>query len=139
MACFSYICPVCGKGILSTSFSGERCTLFLLVDGKVVEQMTGEYDSYGSVFNEKNNGGDVITWTAMDWDEICDLQFGGNRSSGIAAIHARCKPDGYVPTVRSKDDPNQGWGEGLRLLGNTGEHVDWDELDALDPNDEEVA
>jgi hypothetical protein len=50
MGCFSYLCKECGKEILSNSFRGEQVKLFYLQDGKVVEQMEGEYDSYGCVF-----------------------------------------------------------------------------------------
>ena len=50
MGCFSFLCQKCNKGILSTSFHGEQCKLYLLKDGKVIEMMEGEYDSYGRVF-----------------------------------------------------------------------------------------
>ena len=50
MGCFSWICKECGKGIKSNSFSGEECKLFLLKDGKVIQKMEGQYDSYGRVF-----------------------------------------------------------------------------------------
>lgn len=50
MGCFSYLCKECGKGILSNSFKGEMVKLFYIKDGKVIEMMEGEYDSYGRVF-----------------------------------------------------------------------------------------
>jgi hypothetical protein len=42
MGCFSFMCKTCGKPINSDSFRGERCKLFLLKDGKIIEQMEGE-------------------------------------------------------------------------------------------------
>jgi hypothetical protein len=50
MGCFSYMCKECDKPVLSTSFAGQDVWLFLLKDGKVVQQMDGEYDSYGRCF-----------------------------------------------------------------------------------------
>jgi len=107
MGCFSYLCKICDKGILSTSYRGEMVTLYHLVDGKVVEEMTGEYDSYGRVFDENMES---RHWKE-DWDTMVDQQFGPDLSSGIAAIHVRCKHRGMIPTERSDDDPNQGWGD----------------------------
>jgi len=52
MGCFSYKCKECGKGVRSTSFSGEKVKIFLLNKGKVIQQMEGQYDSYGGVFIE---------------------------------------------------------------------------------------
>lgn len=59
MGCFSYLCNECGKGILSNSFRGELVKLFYIKDGKVIEQMQGEYDSYGCVFIEGTQCKDV--------------------------------------------------------------------------------
>lgn len=50
MGCFSFICKECNKPVNSDSFQGEMVKLFLLKDGKVIQQMEGEYDSYGRVF-----------------------------------------------------------------------------------------
>lgn len=50
MGCFSWMCKECGKAVLSTSFEGQRVKLFLLKDGKVIQEMEGDYDSYGRVF-----------------------------------------------------------------------------------------
>lgn len=50
MGCFSFKCLECGQGVNSTSFQGELVKLFLLQDGKIIQQMEGEYDSYGTVF-----------------------------------------------------------------------------------------
>lgn len=59
MGCFSYLCKECGKGIMSNSFRGEMVKLFYLKDGTVVEEMEGEYNSYGSVFIEGTQCEDV--------------------------------------------------------------------------------
>ena len=50
MGCFSFICNECKKPVNSDSFQGEMVKLFLLQDGKVIQEMEGEYDSYGRVF-----------------------------------------------------------------------------------------
>lgn len=106
MGCFSFMCKVCGKPILSNSFTGQEVNLYLLKDGKIIEHMSGEYDSYGRVFNENHDGS--IEWT-MDWKDVCSLMFHKNINNGIAAIHTKC-------STRSYDDPNQGWGENLELI-----------------------
>jgi hypothetical protein len=59
MGCFSYLCNECGKGILSNSFRGEQVKLFYIKGGKIVEEMEGEYDSYGSVFIDGTQRKDV--------------------------------------------------------------------------------
>lgn len=117
MGCFSYKCQICGKGMNSSSFNGENVRLSLLQDGRVIEEMQGAYDSYGRVFSEEKRPNDRIqTMTSPfewleDWNKIVDMQFGANRKSGICAVHVACIPtEGFVPVVRSKDDPNQGWG-----------------------------
>jgi hypothetical protein len=104
MGCFSFICPKCGKGINSTSFSGENVRLSLLQKGKVIEEMQGAYDSYGQVFDKD---GDSLKWK-MDWNQVCDLMFDHNKNNGICATHVFCNPDEH-PTERSEDDPDQGW------------------------------
>jgi len=106
MGCFSFMCQGCGKPINSSSFRGERCILFLLKDGQVIESMQGEYDSYGRVFDEEPKS---INWN-MEWSDVCDLMFNKDNSNGIAALHEDCF-DGTVPTKRSEDDPDQGWGK----------------------------
>jgi len=49
MGCFSFLCKECGKGIKSSSFDGEECRLYWLKDGKVHQEMRGQYNSYGTV------------------------------------------------------------------------------------------
>lgn len=113
MGCFSYICQKCGRGIKSSSFSGERTHLFLLKNGKVVQQMTGEYNSYGSVFVDNTKPSTIrpLLRQSHDWhDESWTDEDSSDFASGIAAIHEDCY-DGVPPTVRSERDPNQGWGD----------------------------
>ena len=43
MGCFSFMCKECDTSIRSDSFSGELVKLFLLKDGKVIQEMEGEY------------------------------------------------------------------------------------------------
>ena len=100
MGCFSFMCKECGKPILSDSLKGQQVKLFLLENGKVIEQMEGGYNSYGAVFGTNWN---------MEWTDVCELMF-GNHKSGIAAVHTRCWT-GKIPTTDSDQDPNQGWGE----------------------------
>lgn len=106
MGCFSFICKNSGESINSSSFDGDAVYLFLLKDGKVIEEMYGNYDSYGRVFN---NDGDSFEWS-LDWGDVCDLMFSDNSGNGIAAILAEFY-DGNKPTSRSEDDPDQGWNE----------------------------
>ena len=125
MGCFSYMCKKSDEPVLSSSFSGDAVHLFLLKDGKVIEHMFGNYDSYGRVFNDKVNKENTnlkfesFKWN-MDWSDVCDLEFDANKSNGIAAILAPNweKGDPY-PTERSEGDPNQGWGEHGGLMGST--------------------
>lgn len=114
MGCFSFLCKKSGKAALSTSFSGSPVYIFLLKNGKVIEEMYGNYDSYGRVF-KKELRADVahelhesFEWK-MDWHEVCNLMFSDDETSGIAVILAS-HYDGVPPTTRSEGDPNQGWG-----------------------------
>ena len=104
MGCFSFLCKKYDEAVLSSSFSGDAVYLFLLKDGKVIEEMYGNYDSYGRVFD---SSGESFEW-GLDWGDVCDLMFDGDEGSGIAAILAK-NYDGTPPTTKSKDDPNQGW------------------------------
>ena len=99
MGCFSFMCKECGRPILSDSFSGQEVKLFLLDKGEIIEQIEGQYDSYGNVLTSQ--------WD-MDWHGVCDLMFTASDADGIAAIHSRCFT-GRCPTTKSEDDPNQGW------------------------------
>lgn len=117
MGCFSFICKESGKAIASSSFDdggSDAVRLFLLKDGKVIEEMKGHYDSYGRVF-DKN--GKSFEWN-LPWDEVCDLIFSDNSGDGIAAV-LECYWRDVVPTKQSEDDNEQGWGEcngnGIRI------------------------
>lgn len=125
MGCFSFKCIECGRGVKSSSFSGEQTHLFLLKDGKVVQQMTGEYNSYGAVFIDgtqtkkvKHDLRESVDWKDPNpddtrerdvWHKVCDLMHDDNIKNGIAAVHVSCFKE--VPNVSSVHDPNQGWGD----------------------------
>lgn len=106
MGCFSYLCNNSGKAALSTSFNGSPCYLFLLKNGKVIEEMYGNYNSYAGVFKKDLKGS--YKWS-MDWGDVCDLNFNSNDEDGIAMILAE-HYGGIAPTSQSESDPNQGWG-----------------------------
>ena len=130
MGCFSFLCKECGEPVLSNSFRGQKVKLFLLKDGEVVQDMEGEYDSYGRVFTEDRS--DSIDWdnpfpdkpTDRPWSHVCDLMFDDDKSNGIAAIHSKCL-NGSTPTTRSENDPNQGWGEEGELMGDCSQHTEF--------------
>ncbi len=120
MGCFSYICPECKHPICSDSFSGEHCILMLVEDGKVLEWMQGEYDSYGRTFSmdataykTKANGLKGVTssyeWSVMDWGDIVDLHYNDDSYSGISAYHSKCFDGDMENVTVSDDDPEQGW------------------------------
>ena len=108
MGCFSFICKESGLPVASSSFDGDACRLYLLKDGKVIEEMRGHYDSYGRVFTDSTYE-DSFEWK-MDWHEVCDLMFHSDESNGIAVILEKYFT-GNVPTTRSEGDPDQGWGK----------------------------
>jgi len=132
MGCFSFICKECGQAILSNSFRGQKVKLFLLKEGEIIQEIEGEYDSYGQVFSKdlKSN----VHWKNPFpeeklieekpenrkyeiWSKVCRLMFDENKNNGIAAIHSKCFT-GKLPVSRSDDDPNQGWGENAELIEN---------------------
>ena len=105
MGCFSYLCKKSGKPALSTSFDGSPCRLFILLNGEVIEEMHGNYDSYGRVFGKD---GESLKWS-LDWHKCCNLHFNDNKGDGFAVI-LDSEWDGEYPTTISEYDPNQGWG-----------------------------
>ena len=107
MGCFSFICKESGLPVASSSFDGDACRLYLLKNGKVIEEMHGHYDSYGRVF--KKNNDESFEWK-MDWDEACELMFDKDESNGIAVVLEKYFT-GNIPTTRSEQDPDQGWGD----------------------------
>lgn len=130
MGCFSFLCKESNEPILSSSFSGDAVHLFLLKNGKVIEHMFGNYDSYGRVFSDKKEKNDTsLTETSsfkwkMEWKDVCNLMFSNDTSNGIAAILAPFWKEGDpYPTTRSEDDPGQGWGKHGKLMGYTGKDI----------------
>jgi len=115
MGCFSYLCKECGEPVNSDSFSGEHCTIYLLKEGKVVEQMTGQYNSYGGVLQDKSL--ESVKWGTDEWDKLLDLHFNSNKGDGFAIVHSDCQ-HGNIPTTISEEDPNQGWGEYKHSIGS---------------------
>ena len=94
---------------------GVLAICFLLKDGKVIEEMYGNYNSYGCVFSTgqledvRHELRNSFEWS-MSWSSVCNLMFDHyNLGNGIAVILAE-HYDGIHPTTRSEDDPNQGWG-----------------------------
>jgi hypothetical protein len=108
MGCFSFICKESGLPVASSSFNGDACRMYLLKDGKVIEEMHGHYDSYGRVFNDSTYE-DSFHWK-MEWGEVCDLMFDNDESNGIAVVLEKYF-NGTIPTTRSESDPDQGWGK----------------------------
>jgi hypothetical protein len=108
MGCFSFICKESGLPVASSSFDGDAVRMYLLKDGKVIEEMHGHYDSYGRVFKDSTYD-DSFEWK-MDWHDVCDLMFDKDESNGIAVILEKYF-EGTIPTTRSESDPDQGWGK----------------------------
>ena len=108
MGCFSFLCKESGLPVASDSFSGDAVRMYLLRNGKLIEEMRGHYDSYGRVFNDSTYE-ESFEWKT-DWDEVCDLMFTKNKSDGIAVVLEKYFT-GTIPTTRSEGDRNQGWGE----------------------------
>lgn len=108
MGCFSFICKESGLPVGSDSTSGDAVRMYLLKDGKVLEEMRGHYDSYGRVF--KNSKCDEPFEWQMPWSQVVDSMFTTNQGDGIAVV-LETYFTGTIPTTRSKDDPNQGWGD----------------------------
>lgn len=107
MGCFSFICKESGLPVASSSFDGDAVRMYLLKDGKVIEEMRGHYDSYGRVFKADKN--ESFEWKT-EWNEVCDLIFTDNKGDGIAVILEKYF-SGRIPTTQSDDDRNQGWGD----------------------------
>ena len=108
MGCFSFVCKESGMPVASDSFSGDAVRMYLLKDGKVIEEMHGHYDSYGRVFKDKTCE-DSFEWK-MHWKEVCDMMFNSKDDDGIAVVLEKYFT-GKIPTTQSEGDPNQGWGK----------------------------
>lgn len=107
MGCFSFMCKESGLPVASSSFDGDACRLYLLKNGKVIEEMHGHYDSYGRVFKKTND--ESFEWK-MDWSEVCKMMFDSNPGNGIAVVLEKYFT-GNIPTTISEGDPDQGWGD----------------------------
>lgn len=121
MGCFSFVCKNSFRSVESTGSDGHAVYLYLLKDGKVIEEMYGNYDSYGRVFSneiedEETGQRKSFIWKTK-WHSVVDLMFSSSDKDGIAAVLASAK-DKKIPTTRSKDDPNQGWGANFELFGD---------------------
>jgi hypothetical protein len=108
MGCFSFICKESGLPVASSSFDGDAVRMYLLENGKVIEEMRGHYDSYGRVFKDSTYE-DSFEWN-LEWGKVCDLMFTDNEGDGIAVILEKYFT-GTIPTTRSEGDPDQGWGK----------------------------
>jgi len=99
MGCFSFICKESGLPVASSSFDGDAVRMYLLKNGKVIEEMRGHYDSYGRVFADSTYE-DSFEWK-MEWGEVCDLMFDKDESNGIAVIlekyFERCDSERPLP------------------------------------------
>jgi hypothetical protein len=108
MGCFSFICKESGLPVASDSFSGDAVRLYLLKNGKVIEEMRGHYDSYGRVFKDRTYE-DSFEWK-MHWSDVCDMMFNDNKGDGIAVVLEKYFT-GKMPIEQSEGDPDQGWGK----------------------------
>lgn len=127
MGMFSYMCERSDKQIVCD----DKVRLYLLKDGVVQEEMRGIYDCYGAVEHAdvhlyRNDKGELVPvtedmrkpvrcsgdkWLTEDWQEICNIHFGDDESSGCAAVLESEVPEEYTPSTKSDNDPNQGWVE----------------------------
>lgn len=103
MGCFSFMCKNSDRAVAY----GDAVRLYLLKDGKVIEEMAGFYDSYGRVYSDKKRT-EPFKWN-MDWENVVDLIYNNDSGDGIAAV-LECYANGIIPTDQSYDDENQGSG-----------------------------
>jgi len=101
MGCFSYKCKSCDNPIWSDSFNGHQCVGFYLLNGKVIEEVRGEYNSYGGTFEKPS-------WSSDEWGRMVDVHYNDDNTSGFAFFHEACY-NSELPTTKSADDPFQGW------------------------------
>jgi hypothetical protein len=102
MGSFSFKCKESNKAISD----GDACRIYLLKDGKVLEEMRGHYDTFGRV--EDGSFGS-LEWN-MPWRDICDLMFDDNDGNGLALVLEKYFKN-KIPTTISEDDSSQGWGK----------------------------
>lgn len=79
MGCFSFFCKECDEPVNSTCDEGELVKLFLFEDHKVIQELEGEYDAYGSVFKRLGPLKIPHKWK-MSWDKVCDLMHKGRET-----------------------------------------------------------
>lgn len=108
MGCYSYICNKSKKNVQE----GEAVYLFLLKDGKVIEEQYGNYNLYGNVVGHKWN---------MPHLDVVRLHFTSNPGDGVAAIRASVYK-GEIPTLKSSNDPEQGCGNRRVFKSETSYH-----------------
>lgn len=122
MGCFSYLCKICDDPInVDNNDIGEHCTLYLLENGRVIEEMTGQYNNYGCVYKDKElkHPDCYAEWESYDWSGICDLNFSRTKDCGIAAVHTDCLQlhdlsflnSSFNIKTQSEDAENQGSGD----------------------------
>lgn len=141
MGCFSYVCKKCGRGVRSSSFDGEKCHIFAIKDGKVLEKIEGDYNSYGSVFINNTQDESVNHrlrkskfWSnptpSIEFSEE-ELKYHSIEGAGeqrLLDLIMNCAKfeylnntgiaiyhdhcyNGEIPRTISERDPNQGWGD----------------------------
>jgi hypothetical protein len=108
MGCFSFLCKESGLAVGSDSMSGDAVRMYLLKDGKLLEEMRGHYDSYGRVFTDETCT-ESFQWN-LPWNDVVDLMFTKNDGDGMAVVLEKYFT-GVIPTTRSEGDPAQGWGD----------------------------
>ena len=150
MGMFSYMDRITGEQICG----GDNVRLYRLVKGKVVEEMRGTYNNYGAVDVEDQTYHAVLkdgemrsvtaemrnavsfsddSWISEEWGGIVDEHISDDETSGICALLESNHYDGFAPTERSLDDPDQGW----RQEDEEDEEDDWeDEWEDEDEEDE---
>ncbi len=99
---FSYMCKKCKTSIRAS----ERCILFLIEDSKIIDIQNGVYSNAG--YCEEHAGEDGMESWCMSWSGVHSLMFRKDKHNGIGAYHESCW-NGELPTIRSNDDPEQGW------------------------------
>lgn len=110
MGCFSYICKGCNTAVNAE----ERCVIFFMRDGKIIEAQRGHYDNYGSCnpenkWDEKDVNHSGEYWECGEWEDLISEHFNEKSDTGFVIYHEACYK-GQKPRNVSRDDPNQGWG-----------------------------
>jgi len=107
MGNFSYICKKCKTSIRQP----ERCIIFLLDKGEIVEWQIGRYTGYGAVEEARTGYDDCDgdTWKYAKWSTLVNMHFNDDDTTGFAVYHEKCYT-GQIPIKISDDDSEQGWG-----------------------------